>query len=64
MRGLRGDRRNEKSPLRALTHEVYIAVLMSSEMGRNEKSPLRALTHFTCFFASSPVTQVEMKKAR
>ena len=45
MRGFRGYRRNEKSPLRALTQALLTSAWDIFLLGRNEKSPLRALTH-------------------
>ena len=43
MRVLRGYRRNERSPFRALTHRLRQLRPVLSD-GRNERSPFRALT--------------------
>ena len=62
MRALRGYRRNEKSPFRALTPKAVTAAV-ATLASRNEKSPFRALTP-PYDAKSEPYLSVEMKKAR
>ena len=63
MRALRGDRRNEKSPFRALTHHTKFERDVFGK-GRNEKSPFRALTPMYFSAIAARLASVEMKKAR
>ena len=54
---------NERSPFRALTHEVGLE-MTRTQVGRNERIPFRALTLIVSTLMVASNSKVEMKEAR